>query len=580
MIEVNTQFKGRENTWTFSGRSTWKEVDGVMYSPVYANPLFDRGEEIPNYYADYALFDEHPEMRFRWEQAYPTLECFADIDASISLQQYYSAAAGCGLIFRAQDSVRFYAVEVTDMGRKGNDYRVALMVGDAFGYSTELACGYAPHSVMQESLVQGGIRNREMWEQTSPEPATLRVKTEGKRIAVFMDGTELFTVEDDTYAQGATGLIAMVDAPVTISDFQLRGQAGTAEHEAWENADYSGFVKYPVPRHCVGGWYGNPLLHRAPDGQIIMVFPRTEEGPATSWRGEDEAPAYVVSTDEGTSWSEPRIICLQKGYRVSGTVLAHEDGSWSFIGEKAEPTADEQHVSRSLKVHMQSLDCGRSWSDMQELVFGGRTVADYGWREFYLYSAPFRISDGTVLMTGYRVEVLPGAEIASNATRRDQSFVVRSCDDGGTWGAPVLIDTTHFDTNECMIAEPRPGVLISFSRTLRGRNMWTSTSVDGGLTWSALEESSVSGECPCLLTHSSGAIVMTSRDTMGNAVRLSFDEGESWTRPTRVPTSGMASMIELEDGRVLIAGHTGWANPTWIHTDTFRVTPDGPVAQR
>ena len=579
MIEVNTQFKEREKAWTFSGRSTWKEIEGYMYSPMYSNPLFDRGDQIPNLYADYALYEESPEMRFRWEQAYPTLEFFTDIDASMALQQYYSSGAGCGLIFRALDSVRFYSVEVTDMGRKGHDYRVALMVSDASGYSTELACGYAPHSVMGEDFIHGRIRDREMWEQSSPDPVTLRVKTEGKKITVFMDGRELFAVEDDTYEYGATGVVAAVDAPIKVSDYRLQGQAAPAKEERWEDVETSGFVRYPVPRHRVGGWYGNPLLHRAPDGEIIMAFSRADEGPATTWRSGNEGPAFTSSGDEGKTWSDPRIICRQEGYRIGGTVLAHEDGSWSFIGEKAEQV-DEQHAARSWNIRLRSSDRGKTWSEMEELEFGGRKVEDYGWREFYLYSAPFRISDGAVLMTGYRSELMPGAEVMDNTTRRDQSFVVRSTDDGKTWGAPILIDTTHFDTNECMIAEPRPGKLVSFSRTLRGRHMWTSTSVDGGMTWSALEESSVPGECPYLLSHSSGAIVMTSRDFIGNSVRVSFDEGKTWTRPRRVPVSGMANMAELEDGRVLIAGHTGWANPTWIHCDTFRVTPDGPVAER
>ena len=158
MIEINTRLDGREHAWSFSGRPTWKEIDGVIYSPMFSNPLFDRGDQIPNTYADYALYEEHPEMCFRWEQAYPTLAFFTDIETSIDLQQYYSSGGGCGLIFRALDSVRFYAVEVTDMGRKGHDYRVALMVSDASGYRTELACGYAPHSVVEDDLIHGRIR--------------------------------------------------------------------------------------------------------------------------------------------------------------------------------------------------------------------------------------------------------------------------------------------------------------------------------------------------------------------------------------------------------------------------------------
>ena len=581
MIKINTQFSGREDAWTFSGRSTWKEIDGILHSPMFSNPRFDRGDEIPNTYADYTVFDENPEMRYRWEHAYPTIDFFTDIDVSITLKQYYSAASGCGIIFHALDSVRCYAVEVVDMGRKGHDYRVTLLVSDESGYSTELAAGFAPHSVMADEYIHGQFRDREGWEHTSPEPVTLRVKTNGPVITAFMDGIELFTVHDNTYRYGATGISACVDAPAKIFDYQLQADEAQATGEQWEDADYAGFVNYPVPRHRVGGWYGNPLLHRAPNGEIIMVFHRTQEGPPATGRGKDESPAVTYSVDDGKTWSEPRIIALQKGHRIHGTVMGHNDGSWSFIGEKAESIVDEQkEIPQSRHIRMHSIDHGKTWSEMEDLEFDGKKVHEFGWDGFSLYSAPFRTSDGVVLMTGYSVNVTPGAASITNSTRRDQSFVVRSTDDGYTWGAPILIDTTEFDTNECMIGEPEPGRLISFSRTLRARFMWSSTSTDGGLTWSDLVQSSVSGECPNLISHSSGAIVMTSRGNIGNSVIISFNGGKNWTRMRRVTPCGMATMAELSDGRILIAGHTGWNNPTWIQADTFRVTPDGPVAER
>jgi len=55
VIEIDTRLEGRESAWTFSGRSTWKEEHGVIHSPMFSNPLFDRGDQIPNLYADYAL---------------------------------------------------------------------------------------------------------------------------------------------------------------------------------------------------------------------------------------------------------------------------------------------------------------------------------------------------------------------------------------------------------------------------------------------------------------------------------------------------------------------------------------------
>ena len=274
-----------------------------------------------------------------------------------------------------------------------------------------------------------------------------------------------------------------------------------------------------------------------------------------------------------------RVGYRKEGYSLGGSIFVHDDGRWSLIGSEAKfkPEQDEGTPTKSRMVQLESKDAGVTWSKPREILFGGKPASAYGWREFVWPHAITRLRDGTLIGTGYRVEIAPGSKTVDNTTRRDQSFVVRSTDDGRTSSAPIFIDTTKFDTNECMVGEPGPGKLISFSRTLRGRHMWTATSEDGGQSWSALKESSVSGECPVMLTHSSGALVLATR---GTGVTISFDGGKSWTK-LRVPTvDGMMAMAELSDGRVLIAGHMGWYNPSYITADTFRVTRDGPVADR
>ena len=84
MKEINTGLSGREKRWVFSGRTTWVERDGRIHSPMYAEPLFDRGPDLcPNLYADYALFDEHPEAKFVWDKAFPTPAVIDDFDLYI-----------------------------------------------------------------------------------------------------------------------------------------------------------------------------------------------------------------------------------------------------------------------------------------------------------------------------------------------------------------------------------------------------------------------------------------------------------------------------------------------------------------
>jgi hypothetical protein len=181
-------------------------------------------------------------------------------------------------------------------------------------------------------------------------------------------------------------------------------------------------------------------------------------------------------------------------------------------------------------------------------------------------------------MCGYDAEVVPGGDEGCNADRLDRSFLLRSGDDGRTWEAPVYFDPTNFDHNECMVAEASPGKLVAFMRTLAAPCMWTSRSQDGGKTWTPLVQSSISGECPYLLRHSSGALIMASRGS-GVFIKLSFDGGESWPGEWRIsPASAMVGMTELADGRVFIAMHEGYRVPGYVRGQTFRVTPNGPIA--
>ena len=578
-VQVNTALAGREKDWSFVGRSTWTEKEGVIYSPLYSNPMFDRGTRVPRSYADYAVYVDHPEFHSSWEYAYPSRQFFSDLDASITFEPRFTSGQGCGLALRAQDSLRLYTVEVRDMGRKGHDWRVALLLHDGSGYRTELAVGYAPHSVVPEDCLHGRIKDSAMWEKCSPAAATLHVKAEGPKIGAYIDGKEVFTAEDSTYLSGASGIFSGIVAANTIRDYKLAGVPAEGTVSEWRQVDRSKLVSYPFASGAAGRYTGQPYQSRAGTGELILSFAEGKARPVGHFGPEGPVGvAFTVSKDEGKTWSPPTKVAYQKeGHTIDGRIYVHQDGRWFLIGSERKDVPGEEARASSKIVQLESVDGGETWSQPREILFGGKPAFAYGWRSFNWPYAIIRLRDGTLIGTGYRVEVAPGAKTVDNATRRDQSFVIRSTDDGRTWSAPIFIDTTEFDTNECMVGEPQPGQLISFSRTLRARNMWISTSEDGGLHWSALRQSSVSGECPVMLTHSSGALVLATR---GSGVTISFDGGRTWTKPRMLTVDGMMTMAELTDGRVLIAGHMGWANPTYITADTFRVTPEGPVADR
>jgi photosystem II stability/assembly factor-like uncharacterized protein len=106
----------------------------------------------------------------------------------------------------------------------------------------------------------------------------------------------------------------------------------------------------------------------------------------------------------------------------------------------------------------------------------------------------------------------------------------------------------------------------------------TSASDDCGKTWKPLAQSSISAECPHLLRHSSGTLILCGRG-LGAHVRLSYDNGRTWSRIYRISSAcPMVGMTEMGDGRVFIVMHEGYRVPGYIRGQFFRVTPDGPVA--
>ena len=508
--------------------------------------------------------------RSPFECAYPTTQVFSEVDASVTFELRYSCGNACGIVLRAVDSVRFYSVEAVDMGRKGNDYHVSLVLHDEQGYLTEIACGYAPHAGQPDAVLHGGIEDRRMWERSSPGPATLRVTTDGPKIKVLMDGSEVFTAHDSTYRAGATGIC--VDGPVTILDYTLKATPAVGKAEPWRMIDKPRICFYPVPDDAVGGYHGASIVTRSTKGEIILSFYQGKRKPSgyPSIDGPTAGVAFTTSADDGRTWSPPKVAYRREGYLAHGLIYPHEDGRWTLVASESERIQGGQYAPPRI-ISMESADRGETWSEPHELILGGKPASDYGGEgRISLYGPIFRLSDGTLIQTWYWYS-------GANGTRRDSSVLVRSTDDGRTWSAPIFIDNTEFDTNECAVAELEPGHLVAFMRTLRARNMWRSESTDYGKTWAPMVQSTISAECPLLIAQQ-GALVLAGRGFGGLTVAMSFDGGQTWTRPRVIPVGSMGGMVGLSDGRVLATVSTWWGNPARMRACIFRITPDGPEA--
>ena len=565
-IRLNTRLTSNEEDWTFVGVPQWKQdQEGVLYPPVWSYPNFDPDPtEVPNYYAHELAREDY---------AFLATQPLEDTDISVAHKCPYGSVIHGGIVFRAMDSVRCYVLELVDMGRKAQAYELILWVQDAGGYRREVTRGRAPHSVVPDRINQTGPTSRAEWYQSTPDWVTVRVQASGTYIRVSMDGRIVFEVRDRTYAVGCVGLVAR--GAVTFRDLRVEGVPGKLP-EPWKAHEGEGPRFFYPGGEQPEGFNAYPVVCHTDAGVTLVAWSHAPMS-ADPWTS-----MYVVwtrSEDEGRTWTRPECLCKKENHSVEcSSLFAHRDGAVSAL-VRTTPAHGDLESSPQLWV-IRSSDRGKSWSDPEPFTIAGKSLSEYqtGKGQIAPYSPWTRLSDGTVVMTGYECQVAEGGSLESNASRLDRSLLFRSRDDGATWEEPVYFDEDNRDHNECMVVETEPGRLIAFMRTLRAPCMWTSTSEDGGDTWTPLTQSDISAECPCLLRHSSGVLILGNRG-FGTFIRMSFDGGRTWSPTDRMsPASAMMGMVEMADGRVLNVMHEGYRRPGNIRGQFFRVTPEGPMA--
>jgi len=377
----------------------------------------------------------------------------------------------------------------------------------------------------------------------------------------------VFDARDRAYPAGCVGLVAR--GSVMFRNLRVAGEpvdlpAPWTAHEG----ELPRFF-YPGGTQDVG-FNAFPVVCRTPDGVVLVAW--THGAGLEANLLTENSIVLARSQDEGRTWCRQMKVFGRKGFTwcSASSLFAHRDGGVScLMTARRDDTQPER-----LTMVMRSSDGGESWSEPEPFLAGGRVLDEFQGP----YSPMQRLSDGTVVFCGYDARTTTGGHEGTNAERLDRSLFFRSTDDGVTWEKPVYFDESNYDHNECMVAETEPGKLVAFMRTLAAPFMWTSRSEDFGRTWTPLVQSNVSGECPYLVRHSSGTLIMASRG-YGTFVKLSFDEGGTWTKEWRIsPASAMLGMTELADGRIMIVMHEGYRTPGYIRGQFFRVTPDGPVA--
>lgn len=296
----------------------------------------------------------------------------------------------------------------------------------------------------------------------------------------------------------------------------------------------------PSTREVIAYRHGGlfPVLTTAADGSIVAVL-RGNAGHL----GQAGSIDIVRSRDGGLSWTQPQIVANSEtddrnpalGTSPRGTLILSYHRTFAYDAEgNYVPVADERAEWPCEVLVTRSHDNGLTWEEPYPL---GVPFLDHG--------SPFgKIvvgRDGALLMPIYYRGVAElGVDLKRMLPRDTCSYLVRSRDDGKTWGEPSLICINGGET--ALAALPNGDLLAVVRREQMGKTLWSTISQDGGFTWSAPVQVTGDMQHPAdLLVLPNGDVLMTygNRNQPPCRIegRISRDGGRSWL-PTLLVFSG------------------------------------------
>ena len=442
--------------------------------------------------------------------------------------------SGTRLLFRLQDSMRYYAFEIPYGGqqRRVRHFWAGLVVANGTPLQRYLAL----------NMVPGITPRKHHWYEA-------RVECRGARIRGWIDGRLVVDVQDDTYSAGRLGLMGIVTPGVATTHFaDLRVSGVAAGPSPWEGltlpdkhwitpclkVDPEGFQKYPG-------------IFRTSSGELVAEI--TFDTLPTSW---------VRSLDNGRTWSEPQPVpeSLPGGMESYEAPYVKQDGTLVLVKCKRRRDQSADKPQEALYT-FESKDDGKTWTGPHPFVVEGEWPAEFSLPNS-VPCTPLRLRDGTLL-------VMARCKVTTKTHFQDwvmSNFIFRSTDDGKTWSAPVRADADNAGPGqwfqaafltETGIAETDDNVVLGLSRPQMSPFMWQIQSNDGGQTWEPVAYAAFPGYCISLTSTTNGALIAVTRYPYLTA-HVSWDGGRNWDKGTILDYAGWAnqSAVEVEPGVVLV----------------------------
>ncbi|MBN1490456.1 MAG: glycoside hydrolase family 127 protein [Phycisphaerae bacterium] len=291
-----------------------------------------------------------------------------------------------------------------------------------------------------------------------------------------------------------------------------------------------------------------PSLVTAPNGDLVVAVDERVPRCSDLHRNRNINVVVRCSGDGGLTWSELETVAdLPDGHPASDPSMIVDEETGEVLLFFNSMDLDKQPGVYSLHV-MTSSDNGKSWSEPQEIT---SQIARSQWRD-----------DLKFITSGRGIQSRSGELFHTLVNLEHGLHLFCSNDHGQSWR---LLDAPITPGNESKVVELNDGSLMINSRVNEKGMRWVHTSKDRGLSWQ-------SSPAPSLIDPGcNGSIVRytSTRDgfdkdrlLFSNAstpkrrenlnVRVSYDEGQSWTEGKTIypGKAAYSSLTILENGDI------------------------------
>ena len=311
-----------------------------------------------------------------------------------------------------------------------------------------------------------------------------------------------------------------------------------------------------------------PDVIRTPEGELLLVY---YAGPAHV--GGSGVVTLTRSSDLGKTWSAPRVICsTTKGDNRDPCLIRTDKGTllctMMTLWDRAAPTAMEVRIIRSD-------DNGETWTDP--------AVVPSPFHKLTACSSPIiQTPGGDLLLPVYGRETENGRP-SDKPGERDKTAVLRSTDDGKTWGEPVFIDENPEKQNqEPSLCRLPSGRILCMMRNRGG----VSRSDDEGRTWSPISYLNWDLDSPYLYPVSDKLVLCGMRHRGHQpaiTMTVSTDGGETWSEPQKMSdgTGAYPSIQKVSDDTFIFVYYRDdpQPGPSRIHRIYFKAAEDGRITR-